>query len=68
MNSHSIHAMSTPDKDNLFSVLKLLLDSSNWITFKTCFLFAMEGHNVEGHFDGSKPHLVQPTPSTQDQG
>ena len=59
--------MSTSNKDNLFTIPKLSPDGSNWVTFKTHFLFAMAGRDIEGHFDGSDSHPVQPIPSTPDQ-
>src|SRR5882724_3496042 len=57
----------TPDRDSLFAVAKLSADGSNWVTFKTRFIYAMPGHDIEGHFDGSEPFLTPPTFSTTDQ-
>jgi len=48
-------------------VAKLSTDGSNWVTFKTWFIYAMAGHNIEGHFDGSEPFPTPPTFSTTDQ-
>jgi len=41
------------DKEPLWAIPKLTPNGSNWVTFKTCFLFAMAGHDVNRHFDGS---------------
>jgi len=59
--------MYTPDRDSLFAVAKLSADGSNWVTFKTRFIYAMAGHDIEGHFDGSEPFPTPPTFSTTDQ-
>ena len=59
--------MSTSNKDNIITIPKLSQDGSNWVTFKTHFLFAMAAHNIVGHFERSDPHTALPTPSTQDQ-
>src|SRR5882724_7270023 len=48
----------TTEHNTPFSIPKLSLDGSNWVTFKTCFLFTMGGHNIEGHFDGNDAYLV----------
>ena len=58
--------MSTNDKETLWVIPKLTTDGSNWVTFKTQFLFAMAGRNVDGHFDGSDATLPTPTDSTSD--
>ena len=57
----------TPDRDSLFAVAKLSADGSNWVTFKTQFIYAMAGHDIEGHFDRSEPCPTPPTFSTMDQ-
>ena len=44
-----------------------LQDGSNWVTFKTRFLYAMGGRDVEGHFDGSEKTPTQPTLSSPDE-
>ena len=59
--------MSTNDKETLWAIPKLAADGSNWVTFKTQFLFAMAGHDVDGHFDGSDPMPLTPTYSTSDE-
>jgi len=59
--------MSTTDRDSLLVVTKLATDGSNWVTFKTQFIFAMAGCNIEGHFNGSEPFPTPPTFSTMDQ-
>ena len=48
-------------------VLKLATDGSNWVMFKTWFLFAMAGHDVDGHFDRSDTPPPMPTYSTLDE-
>ena len=55
------------DKETLWAIPKLTSDGSNWVTFKTCFLFAMAGHNVDGHFNGSDTAPPVPTFSTLDE-
>src|SRR5882672_10283666 len=55
------------DCDSSFSVPKLTSDSSNWVTFKTRFLYAMAGRDVEGHFDRSNPCPMPPKFSTADE-
>src|SRR5882724_72987 len=57
----------TPDRDSLFAVTKLSTNGSNWVTFKTRFIYAMAGCDIEGHFDGSEPFPTPPTFSTTDQ-
>ena len=57
----------TPDRDSLFAVAKLSADGSNWVTFKTRFIYAMAGRDIEGHFDGSEPFPTPPTFSTMEQ-
>src|SRR5882724_521364 len=49
------------ERDTPFSVPKLSSDRSNWVTFKTCFLYSMGSRDVEGHFDGSD--LAPPKPT-----
>src|SRR5882724_11063723 len=44
-----------------------LQDGSNWVTFKTRFLYAMGSLDVEGHFDGSEKTPTQPTLSSPDE-
>src|SRR5882724_10376349 len=61
------NTMSTTDRDSPFVVVKLSTDGSNWVTFKTQFIYAMAGHDIEGHFNGSEPFLTPPTFSTTDQ-
>jgi len=61
------NTMSTTDRDSLFAVAKLSTNGSNWVTFKTQFIYAMAGHDIEGDFDGSKPFPTPPTFSTMDQ-
>ena len=56
----------TIECDTPFSILKLSSDGSNWVTFKTCFLFAMGGHDIEGHFNRSETFPPQPTLSSPD--
>ena len=58
---------SIPDKDNLFAIPKLSPDGSNWVTFRTHFLFTMAGHDIEGHFDRSDPSPPLPTYTTPDE-
>ena len=55
------------DKETLWAIPKLTSDGSNWVTFKTHFLFAMAGHNVNGHFDRSDTTPPAPTLSTLDE-
>src|SRR5882672_5121105 len=43
------------DKESFWAIPKLTPDSSNWVTFKTQFLFAMASRDLEGHFDASDP-------------
>src|SRR5882724_2840796 len=59
--------MSTNDKETLWVAPKLTANSSNWVTFKTQFLFAMAGCDINGHFDRSDtpPHI--PTYTTLDE-
>jgi len=59
--------MSTNDKETLWVIPKLTTDGSNWVTFKTQFLFAMAGCNINGHFDGSDTSPPAPTYSTPDE-
>jgi len=61
------NSMTTTDRDSLFAVPKLSVDGSNWVTFKTRFIYAMVGHDIEGHFNGSEPFPMPPTFSTTDQ-
>ena len=49
------------DKETLWAIPKLSPNSSNWVTFKTRFLFTMAGHDLKGHFDGSDPAPLFPT-------
>src|SRR5882724_6468830 len=44
-----------------------LQDGSNWVTFKTRFLYNMGGHDMEGHFDGSEKTPTQPALSSPDE-
>jgi len=55
------------DKETLWAIPKLTSDGSNWVTFKTHFLFAIAGHNVNRHFDGSDTAPPAPTFSTPDE-
>ena len=55
------------NKETLLGIPKLAPDSSNWVTFKTWFLFTMAGHNLKGHFDGSDSTPPVPTYSTPDE-
>ena len=55
------------DKETLWAIQKLTSNVSNWVTFKTCFLFAMASHDVNGHFDGSDTTPPAPTFSTPDE-
>src|SRR5882724_1786749 len=55
------------ERDTPLSIPKLSLDGSNWVTFKTCFLYAMGGRDVEEHFDGSDNAPHQLTLSTPDE-
>ena len=55
------------DKESFWAIPKLAPDSSNWVTFKTRFLFTMAGRNLEGHFDGSDPAPLFPTYSMADE-
>src|SRR5882672_8849307 len=59
--------MSTNDKETLWAIPKLAVDGSNWVTFKTWFLFAMAGRDIDGHFDGSDTAPPVPTYSTSDE-
>ena len=59
--------MSTNNKETLWAVPKLAADGSNWVTFKTWFLFAMAGCDVDGHFDGSDTPPPAPTYTTLDE-
>ena len=59
--------MSTNDKETLWVVPKLAANGSNWVTFKTWFLFAMAGCNVDGHFKGSDTPPPTPTYTTSDE-
>jgi len=54
------------NKETLWAIPKLAPDSSNWVTFKTWFLFTMAGHNLKGHFNGSDPAPLIPTYSMAD--
>jgi len=49
------------DKEALWAIPKLAPDRTNWVTFKTRFLFTMAGCDLEGHFDGSDPAPLFPT-------
>ena len=60
-------SMSTNNKETLWAIPKLATDGSNWVMFKTQFLFAMAGCDVDGHFDGSDPMPPAPTYSTSDE-
>jgi len=55
------------DKEPVWAIPKLAPDGSNWVMFKTCFLFAMAGCDIEGHFDQSKTTPLVPTYSTSDE-
>src|SRR5882724_9433439 len=55
------------DKETLWAILKLTSNGSNWVTFKTCFLFAMAGRDVGGHFNRSDTAPPAPTLSTLDE-
>src|SRR5882724_1886399 len=55
------------DKEPLWAIPKLTSNGSNWVTFKTRFLFAMAGCNVNRHFDGSDTAPPAPTLSTPDE-
>ena len=57
----------TIEHDSTFSIPKLSPDGSNWVTFRTRFLFAMDSHDIKGHFDGSTTTPSQPTLSSQDE-
>ena len=61
------NSMSTTDRNSLFAVAKLSTNGSNWVTFKTKFIYAMAGCDIEGHFDRSEPFPKPPTFSTMDQ-
>src|SRR5882724_5193596 len=50
-----------------FSIPKLSLDGSNWVTFKTHFLFAMGSCNIKGHFHGSETPPTHPTLRSPDE-
>ena len=60
-------SMSTNDKETLWVMPKLTADSSNWVTFKTQFLFTMAGCDIDRHFYGSVPMPPAPTYSTSDE-
>src|SRR5882724_3589419 len=60
-------SMPTNNKETLWAIPKLAADGSNWVTFKTQFLFAMAGHDVDGYFNGSDPMPPTPTYSTSDE-
>src|SRR5882672_11493710 len=55
------------NKETFWAIPKLAPDSSNWVTFKTRFMFAMAGHDLEGHFDSSDPAPPAPTYSSPDE-
>ena len=55
------------DKESFWAIPKLAPDSSNWVTFKTWFLFTMAGCDLKGHFDRSNPAPLFPTYSTADE-
>jgi len=55
------------DKETLWAIPKLTSDGSNWVTFKTCFLFAMAGCDVGGHFNRSDTAPPTPTLRTPDE-
>jgi len=57
----------TVERDTPFSIPRLSQDRSNWVTFKTHFLYAMGGCDVEGHSDGSEKTPTQPTLSSPDE-
>src|SRR5882724_9719985 len=54
------------DKEPIWAIPKLAPDGSNWVMFKTCFLFAMAGHDIGGHFNRSETTPLAPTYSTPD--
>src|SRR5882724_6004787 len=56
----------TIEWDTPFPILWLSQDRYNWVTFKTRFLYAMGGRDVEGHFDKSEKTPTQPTLSSPD--
>src|SRR5882724_5435785 len=58
---------SMSDKEPVWAIPKLAPDGSNWVTFKTHFLFAMAGCDIEGHFDRSETAPLAPTYSTSDE-
>ena len=47
---------------NILGVPKLAADGSNGVTFKTRFLYAMAGRDMEGHLDRSELPPTPPTP------
>jgi len=55
------------EQDTPFSIPKLSSDGSKWVTFKTHFLYAMGGKDIEAHFDGNDKAPPQPTLSTSDE-
>src|SRR5882724_2082634 len=55
------------NKESLWEIPKLAPNCSNWVTFKTQFLFTMAGHDLEGHFNRSDPAPLSPTYSTADE-
>ena len=57
----------TVEWDTPFSIPKLSPDRSNWITFKTHFLYAMGSCDIEGHFDRSEKPPSQLTLSSPDE-
>jgi len=59
--------MSNNDKETLWAIPKLAANGSNWVTFKTHFLFTMAGHNIEGHFNRSETPPLTPTYSDPDE-
>src|SRR5882672_8452804 len=62
---NSITSMS--DKEIPWAIPKLTSDGSNWVMFKTCFLFTMAGRNVDRHLDESDTTPPAWTPSTPDE-
>src|SRR5882724_8112221 len=59
--------MSVNIKETFWVIHKLAADGSNWVTFKTHFLFAMAGRDIDGHFNGSDAAPPAPTFSTTDE-
>src|SRR5882724_435317 len=59
--------MSANDKETLWVIPKLAADGSNWVTFKTQFLFSMASCNIDGHFNGSDTPPPAPTYITLDE-